>query len=70
MAVLGEVARKASDPETLEKLKAQATEILQDLPETAARGINAVMRSAEAGKRTRRLSGGGSEHREQDVRFR
>jgi L-seryl-tRNA(Ser) seleniumtransferase len=49
---IGEVARKASDPETLEKLKTQATEILQDLPETAARGITAVMRSAEAGKRS------------------
>ncbi len=49
---IGEVARKASDLETLEKLKTQATEILQDLPETAARGLNAVMRKAEAGKRS------------------
>ncbi len=49
---IGEVARKASDLETLEKLKTQATEILQDLPETAARGINAVIRTAEAGKRS------------------
>ena len=45
-----DAARKASDPETLEKLKTQATEILQDLPETAARSIDAVMRRAEAGK--------------------
>lgn len=45
-----DVARKASEPETLEKLKTQATEILQDLPETAARGLNAVMRKAESGK--------------------
>ncbi len=49
---IGEVARKASDLETLEKLKTQATEILQDLPETAARGINAVIRTAEASKRS------------------
>ena len=49
---IGEVAKKAGDPETLDKLKTQATEILQDLPETAARGINAVMRTAEAGKRS------------------
>ena len=47
---LSDVARKASEPETLEKIKSQATEILQELPETAARGIDAVMRSAEAGK--------------------
>ena len=49
---LSDVARRASEPETLEKLKTQATEILQDLPQTAARGIDAVMRSAEAGKKT------------------
>lgn len=48
---LSDVARRASEPETLEKLKNQATEILQDLPETAARGIDAVMRGAEARKR-------------------
>jgi L-seryl-tRNA(Ser) seleniumtransferase len=47
---LSDVARKASEPETLEKIKSQATEILQELPETAARGIDAVMRSAEASK--------------------
>jgi L-seryl-tRNA(Ser) seleniumtransferase len=46
------VARKAGEPETLEKLKTQATEILQDLPQTAARGIDAVMRGAEAGKKS------------------
>lgn len=49
---LTDVARKASEPETLEKIKTQATEILQDLPETAARGIDAVMRSAEVGKKS------------------
>ena len=49
---LSDVARKASEPETLEKIKTQATEILHDLPETAARGIDAVMRGAEAGKKS------------------
>jgi L-seryl-tRNA(Ser) seleniumtransferase len=49
---LSDVARKASEPETLEKIKTQATEILQDLPQTAARGIDAVIRSAEAGKKS------------------
>jgi L-seryl-tRNA(Ser) seleniumtransferase len=49
---LSDVARKAGEPETLEKIKTQATEILQDLPQTAARGIDAVMRGAEAGKKS------------------
>ncbi len=49
---LSDVARKASEPKTLEKIKTQATEILHDLPETAARGIDAVMRQAEAGKKS------------------
>ena len=47
---ISDVAKRASDPETLEKLKTQATEILQDLPETAARSIDAVVKTAEAGK--------------------
>lgn len=45
-----DVARKASEPQTLAKIKSQATEILQELPESAARGIDAMMRTAEAGK--------------------
>ena len=49
---LSDVAKKASETETLDKLKQQATDILQDLPHTAARGIDAVMRSAEAGKKS------------------
>lgn len=49
---LSDVARKASEPATLEKIKSQASEILQDLPQTAARSIDAVMRSAEAGKKS------------------
>ena len=49
---LTDVARKAREPETLEKIKTQATEILHDLPQTAARGIDAVIRGAEAGKKS------------------
>ncbi len=49
---LNDVARRATEPETLEKIKSQATEMLQDLPQTAARGIDAVMRGAEAGKKS------------------
>ncbi len=49
---LSDAARKASEPATLEKIKNQASEILQDLPQTAARGIDAVVRSAEAGKKS------------------
>lgn len=47
-----DVARKASEPETIEKIKSQATEILQDLPQTAARSIDAMMRTAEVSKKT------------------
>ena len=49
---LNEVAEKARQPETIEKLKAQASEILQDLPQTAARGLDAVMRGAESGRKS------------------
>lgn len=49
---IGEVAKRASDSETLEKLKTQATEILQDLPDAASKGFSAVLRTAEASKRT------------------
>ncbi len=49
---LTDVARRAGDAETFEKIKSQATEILGDLPETAARGIESVMRTAESGKKS------------------
>ena len=49
---LTDVARRAGDAETLEKIKSQATEILNELPETAARGIESVMKTAEAGKKS------------------
>lgn len=52
-----DVARKAGEPETIEKLKTsasglknQAAELLQDFPESAARGLDRVLRSAEGGK--------------------
>ena len=47
-----DVARKASEPETIEKIKNQATEILQDLPQTAAKSIDAMLRTAEVSKKT------------------
>ena len=49
---LTDVARKAGDTEALEKIKSQASEILSDLPETAARGIESVIRSAESSMQT------------------
>ncbi len=49
---LTDVARRASDGETFEKIKSQASEILSDLPESAARGIESVMRTAESGKKS------------------
>lgn len=49
---LSDVAKKAREPETIEKWKSQAGEILQDLPQTAARGLEAVMRTAESGKKS------------------
>ena len=49
---INDVARKASEPETIEKLRTQATEILQELPQTAAKGIDAMMRTAEVGKKS------------------
>jgi L-seryl-tRNA(Ser) seleniumtransferase len=49
---IADAAKKARDPEALQKIKAQATEIIQEIPDTAARGIDAVRRGAEAGKKT------------------
>ena len=47
---LGDVARRASEPETLQKLRTQASDLLNDLPQTAARSIDRVMHAAEMGK--------------------
>jgi L-seryl-tRNA(Ser) seleniumtransferase len=49
---LTDVARKAGDVESLGKLRSQASEILGELPETAARGIESVIRSAESSKKS------------------
>ncbi len=47
---LTDVARRAGEPETLQRLKTQAAELLSELPETAARGLDRVMKSAESNK--------------------
>lgn len=49
---IADVARRAGDAETLSKLKEQASEILRDLPEGAAKSVDAIVRSAKAGKET------------------
>ncbi len=43
-----DVAKKASETEAVERLKKQASEILQDLPEAAAKGIDAIIRKADS----------------------
>ena len=47
---LTDVAKKATEPETIERLKHQAGELLQELPDSAAKQIDSIMRRAEAGK--------------------
>ncbi|TWU43074.1 L-seryl-tRNA(Sec) selenium transferase [Novipirellula aureliae] len=49
---LQDVARRASEPETIERLKTQATEFMNDLPQTAARGLDAVVRATETGRKS------------------
>ena len=41
-----DVARKASDDATLAKLREQATELFRDLPDSASRGLDAVLKTA------------------------
>ncbi|MEM9825605.1 MAG: hypothetical protein AAF958_03405 [Planctomycetota bacterium] len=48
---LSDVAAKAS-PEMIEKLKSQATAILNELPAAAARGVDSVMQATETTKRS------------------
>ena len=43
---VADVARKASDAETITKVRAQAAELLRDLPENASRGIDAIVKTA------------------------
>lgn len=49
---VSDMARRAGERETLNRLRDQATELFQELPETAARGIDRVMRTAEVGRAT------------------
>ena len=49
---ISDAARAASQPEALAKLKSQASELLHELPDSAARGIDAMMRTAESGKQS------------------
>ncbi|QDT58908.1 L-seryl-tRNA(Sec) selenium transferase [Stieleria bergensis] len=41
-----DVAQKASDPETIKKVTDQATELLRELPESASRGIDSIVKAA------------------------
>lgn len=43
---VADVARKASDVETIAKVREQAAELLRDLPENASRGIDAIVKTA------------------------
>lgn len=43
---VADVARKASDVETIAKVRDQAAELLRDLPENASRGIDAIVKTA------------------------
>ncbi|QEF96895.1 L-seryl-tRNA(Sec) selenium transferase [Stieleria maiorica] len=43
---VADVARKASDTETIARVKAQAAELLRDLPENASRSIDALVKTA------------------------
>lgn len=45
-----DVAKKASETEAVERIKQQASELFQDLPEAAAKGIDAVIKKTEVGK--------------------
>lgn len=47
---LADVAKRAGEPEAFRKLKSQATDLLNELPESAARGLDRVMRTAESSK--------------------
>lgn len=43
---VADVARKASDAETLAKVKEQAKELFRDLPENASKGLDAIVKTA------------------------
>ena len=43
---VADVARKASDPDTIKKVRQQATELLRDLPDNASKSIDSIVKSA------------------------
>lgn len=43
---VADVARKASDPETISKVRDQAAELLRDLPDNASKSIEGIVKSA------------------------
>lgn len=45
---VADVARKASDPETVSKVREQAAELLRDLPDNASRRFEGILKSASA----------------------
>ncbi|WP_149499389.1 hypothetical protein [Roseiconus lacunae] len=45
---VADVARKASDPETIKKVRQQATELLRDLPDNASRSFDNASKSIDA----------------------
>ena len=47
-----DVAKRASETEAVERLKQQASDLLQELPEVAAKGIDAVLKKTEVGKKS------------------
>ena len=49
---LSDVAARAGEPDTIRRWKRQASSLLQELPETAARGIRRVIDTADAGRET------------------
>jgi len=49
---IADVARRAHDTDAVERIKQQASELLQDLPEAAAKGIDAVIKKTESGRKS------------------
>ncbi len=45
---VADVARKASDPETINRVREQAAELLRDLPENASKSFEGIVKSASA----------------------
>ncbi len=45
---VADVARKASDPETIHKVREQAAELLRDLPENASKSLEGIVKSASS----------------------